>query len=314
MLRTNLQGATIIRLKPALDALVSKDAKVEKVAGGFGFIEGPLWRQDGHLWFSDLFENVVRSVTPDGKVNVLIRNAGGESSAPPGNYIGPNAMAADENGSVLLCQHTNRRIVRIRPDLSMEMYVDRFEGKRLNSPNDLVFKSDGALYFTDPPYGLLKQDDDPAKELPFNSVFRYARGKLQAIIKDLPRPNGIAFSPDEKVLYVANSEKRRYWMRYDVAPDGSVSGGRVFVDVSSDENSGVPDGMKVDSRGNIYATGPGGVLVFSPAGEHLGTIQVPETPANCAWGDDGKTLYITATTSVYRLRTEISGQMPVYPR
>jgi gluconolactonase len=314
MLRTNLQGATIIRLKPALDALVSKDAKVEKVAGGFGFIEGPLWRQDGHLWFSDLFENVVRSVTPDGKVNVLIRNAGGESSAPPGNYIGPNAMAADENGSVLLCQHTNRRIVRIRPDLSMEMYVDRFEGKRLNSPNDLVFKSDGALYFTDPPYGLLKQDDDPAKELPFNSVFRYARGKLQAIIKDLPRPNGIAFSPDEKVLYVANSEKRRYWMRYDVAPDGSVSGGRVFVDVSSDENSGVPDGMKVDSRGNIYATGPGGVLVFSPAGDHLGTVRVPETPANCAWGDDGKTLYITATTSVYRLRTEVSGQMPVYPR
>jgi gluconolactonase len=314
MLTTNLQGATIIRLKPAFDALVSKDAKVEKVAGGFGFIEGPLWGQDGHLWFSDLFENVVRSVTPDGKVNVLIRNAGGESSAPPGNYIGPNAMAADEDGSVLLCQHTNRRIVRIRPDLSMEMYVDRFEGKRFNSPNDLVFKSDGALYFTDPPYGLLKQDDDPAKELPFNGVFRYARGKLQAIIKDLPRPNGIAFSPDEKVLYVANSEKRRYWMRYDVAPDGSVSGGRVFVDVSSDENSGVPDGMKVDSRGNIYATGPGGVLVFSPAGEHLGTIQVPETPANCAWGDDGKTLYITATTSVYRLRTEVAVQKPVYPR
>ena len=247
-------------------------------------------------------------------MNVLIRNAGGESTAPPGNYIGPNAMAADEHGSVLLCQHTNRRIVRIRPDLSVEMYVDRFEGKRLNSPNDLVFKSDGALYFTDPPYGLLKQDDDPAKELPFNGVFRYAQGKLQAIIKDLARPNGIAFSPDEKVLYVANSEKRRYWMRYDVAPDGSVSGGRVFVDVSSDENSGVPDGMKVDSRGNIYATGPGGVLVFSPAGEHLGTIQVPETPANCAWGDDGKTLYITATTSVYRLRTEVAGQKPVYPR
>jgi gluconolactonase len=314
MLTTNLQGATIIRLKPALDALVSKDAKVEKVAAGFGFIEGPLWRQDGHLWFSDLFENVVRSVTPDGKVNVLIRNAGGESSAPPGNYIGPNAMAAGEDGSVLLCQHTNRRIVRIRPDLSMEMYVDRFEGKRFNSPNDLVLKSDGALYFTDPPYGLLKQDDDAAKELPFNGVFRYAQGKLQAIIKDLPRPNGIAFSPDEKVLYVANSEKRRYWMRYDVAPDGSVSGGRIFVDVSSDENSGVPDGMKVDSQGNIYATGPGGVLVFSPAGDHLGTVRVPETPANCAWGDDGKTLYITATTSVYRLRTEVAGQMPVYPR
>ena len=303
----------IVRLDPAFDALVPRDATIEKVAGGFQFTEGPVWRPDGLLWFSDVTGNVLRSLTPAGQATVLIANAGGESSAPPGSFVGPNGMIADRDGAVLLCQHTNRRIVRVAPDRTVTPYLEKFEGKRFNSPNDLVYRSDGALYFTDPPYGLLKQDDDPAKELKFNGVFRYANGKLTAVIQDLSRPNGIAFSPDQNTLYVANSDvKNRIWMRYDVAPDGSVSHGRVFADVTAEKEPGVPDGFKVDSRGDIWSSGPGGIWVFSPAGKHLGTLRMPETPANCNWGDDGKSLYITAQTSVYRIRLAVAGEKPLY--
>jgi gluconolactonase len=304
---------SIVRLDPALDAIIPKDAVIEKVGGGFQFTEGPLWRPDGHLWFSDVTGNVVRSITPAGQVKVLIENAGGMTTAPPGSFIGPNAMVAYKDGTVLLCQHTNRRIARLDKDLNQTVYLDKFEGKRFNSPNDLVFKSDGALYFTDPPYGLLKQDDDPAKELKFNGVFRYANGKLTAVIKDLTRPNGIAFSPDEKYLYVDNSDpKHRVWMKYEVNADGSVSNGSIFADVTNDAEAGLPDGMKVDSLGNLYASGPGGTWVFSPEGKHLGTIKPGESPANCAWGDDGKTLYITATTGVYRIKLPVAGKKALY--
>src|SRR5579862_4954112 len=219
----------IVRLDPAFDLIVPKDAQIEKVGSGFQFTEGPLWRPDGHLWFSDVIGNVVRSITPSGQVEVLIQNSGGQSSAPPGSFIGSNAMVADKDGFVLLCQHTNRRIVRVAKDLTMTPYLEKYQGKRFNSPNDLVYKSDGALYFTDPPYGLLKQDEDPAKELKFNAVFRYANGKLEPVITDLTRPNGIAFSPDEKILYISNSdEKHKVWMAYDVKPDGRVGKGRLF--------------------------------------------------------------------------------------
>lgn len=307
---------SLIRLDPAFDKLVAPDARIEKVAGGFQFTEGPLYRPDGQLWFSDVVGNVVRSITPGtpgGAVRVLLPNGGGETKAPAGSFIGPNAMVADKDGFVLLCQHANRRIVRVSKDLQVAPYIEKFEGKRLNSPNDLVFKSDGSLYFTDPPYGLLKQDDDPAKQLKFNGVYRYAGGKLRVVVKDLTRPNGIAFSPDEKTLYVANSdEKRKVWMRYDVAANGTVSNGRVFADVTAEKEDGLPDGMKVDSLGNVYASGPGGVWVFSPDGKHIGTIKPGETPANCAWGDDGKTLYITATTSVYRIKLAVAGEKPLY--
>jgi gluconolactonase len=304
---------SILRLDPAFDSLVPRDAQIEKVAGGFQFTEGPLWRPDGHLWFSDVMGNVVRSLTPSGQVEVLIQNSGGQSSAPAGSFIGSNAMVADKDGYVLLCQHTNRDIVRVAKDLTMTPYLQKFEGKRFNSPNDLVYKSDGALYFTDPPYGLLKQDDDPAKELKFNGVFRYAGGKLQAIIKDLTRPNGLAFSPDERTFYIANSdEKHKVWMRYDVAADGTVSNGTVFADVTAETEVGPPDGMKVDSLGNVYGSGPGGVWVFSPDGKHLGTIKTPEAPANCAWAEDGKTLYITARTSVYRIKLAVVGEKRLY--
>lgn len=304
---------TIVRLDPAFDSLVPKDAVIEKVAGGFQFTEGPVWRPEGVLWFSDVTGNVVRSVAPAGRVAVLIPRAGGERNAPPGSFIGPNGMISDKDGYVLLCQHTNRRIVRVSKDLKITPYIEKFDGKRFNSPNDLVYRSDGTLYFTDPPYGLLKQDDDPAKDLNFNGVFRYKDGRLTAVIKDLNRPNGIAFSPDEKTLYVDNSdEKKRIWMRYDVAPDGSVSNGRLFADVTAEKEAGLPDGFKVDSRGNIWSSGPAGIWVFSPTGKHLGTLKTPETPANCNWGDDGKTLYITAVTSVYRIRLNVMGEKPLY--
>jgi len=303
----------IIRLDPAFDALISADAKIEKVATGFTFTEGPLWRPEGVLWFSDVPGNLVRSVTPAGDVKVIIPNAGGTVSAPPGAFIGPNGMIADKDGAVLHTQHGNRRIVRIGKDMSITPYIEKFEGHRFNSPNDLVYRSDGALYFTDPPYGLTKQDDDPAKELKFNGVFLYKNGKLTAVVRDLTRPNGIALSPDEKTLYVANSdEKKRLWMRYDVAADGTVSNGRVFYDLSSAKEQGIPDGMKVDSLGNVYATGPEGVWVFSGEGRHIGTIQPGETAANCAWGDDGKTLYITATNSIYRIPVNVPGEKPLY--
>jgi gluconolactonase len=203
--------------------------------------------------------------------------------------------------------------VRLAKDLTMKPYVEKYQGKRLNSPNDLVYKSDGALYFTDPPYGLLKQDDDPAKELKFNGVFRYAGGKLQVVVKNLTRPNGLAFSPDEKTFYVDNSDPNyKVVMRYDVAADGTVSSGKVFADVTAEKEDGLPDGMKVDVQGNVYVTGPGGVWVFSPEGKHLGTIKPPETPANCGWAEDGKTLYITARTGVYRIKLAVAGEKALY--
>ncbi|HMF79073.1 MAG TPA: SMP-30/gluconolactonase/LRE family protein [Bryobacteraceae bacterium] len=303
----------IVRLDPAFSSIVPEQAQIEKVAGGFQFAEGPLWRADGHLWFSDVVGNMVRSVTPGGVVQQLIKNGGGENNAPAGSFVGPNGMVVNAEGDVLLCQHTNRRIVKVSKDLQTAVYLDKFDGERFNSPNDLVYRPDGSLYFTDPPYGLTKQDDDPAKEIKFNGVLCYSGGKLRAVIKDLPRPNGIAFSPDGKILYVSNSEPRKYWMRYDVVADGSVSNGRVFADVSAEKGEGLPDGMKVDSQGNVYASGPGGLWVFSPEGKHIGTIQTPETPANCGWGEDGKTLYITARTGVYRIKLAVAGQTPLYP-
>jgi len=305
---------SFLRVDPAFDSLVPAGAQIEKLAAGFAFTEGPLWRPQGSLWFSDVIGNVVRQWSPDGTVIEILRPGGYDgNSLPVGGFNGPNGMTADRDGAVVLCQHGNRRIVRITADGKISTVVDRYQGKRLNSPNDLVFHSDGSLYFTDPPYGLPRQDEDPAKELPFNGVYRFADGKLQLIIEDLHRPNGLAFSPDYKILYVANSERPKMWMRYDVAANGTVRNGRVFADVDHSQEPGVPDGMKIDALGNMYAAGPGGVWVYSPAGAHLGTIKTPETPANCAWGDDGKSLYITAVTGLYRVKLAVPGVPPVYP-
>ena len=305
---------SILRFDRSVDALIPLDAKVEKLAGGFAFIEGPIWRPQGVLWFSDVVGNVTRQWSPDGRVIELLRPGGYDgNSLPAGGFIGPNGATAGEHGTVVMCQHGNRRIVRITNDLKVTTVVDSFEGKKLNSPNDVVYRSDGSMYFTDPPYGLSKFDDDPTKELPFNGVFKLTKGKLQVLVKDMTRPNGLAFSPDEKTLYVANSDENyRMWMRFDVNEDGTVRNGRVFADVSGEPEEGLPDGMKIDSLGNIWTTGPGGIWVFTPEGRHIGTIKPPEQPANCAWGEDGKTLFITANTGLYRLRTSVQGQKLVY--
>jgi gluconolactonase len=302
-----------VRNDPAVDALIPASATIEKVADGFQFIEGPLWRPEGALWFSDVTGNVVRQWTPDGKVIEILRPGGyDKNDAPPGSYIGPNGMAADKDGAVLLCQHGNRRIVRIDKERKVTTVVDRHDGKRLNSPNDLVYRSDGSLYFTDPPYGLLKQDEDPAKELPYNGIYRFANGKTQLLSRELTRPNGIDFSPDEKTLYVANCDTKAIWMRYDVAANGTIGNGRVFFDASGAKEEGCPDGLKVDEKGNVYATGPGGVWIFSPEGKHLGTIKAPEIPANVGWGDDGKSLYMTAQTGLYRIKLAVAGKKALY--
>ena len=308
-----LSAGTVERTDPALDGLIPQGAVIEKIATGFKFTEGPLWFPAGHLWFSDVQGNVVRQWSPNGVTEILRPGGFDGAGAPADAFIGPNGMIADKDGAVLLCQHGNRRIVRITPDRKVATLIERFEGKRLNSPNDLVYKSDGSLYFTDPPYGLTGGDQDPAKEIKFNGVYRLANGKLQVLVKDMTRPNGIALSPDEKVLYVANSDpQRKVWMRYDVQENGTVGNGKVFADVTAETADGLPDGMKVDSKGNVYGAGPGGVWIFSPEGKHLGTIKPAETPANCNWGGDGRTLFMTARTSLYRINLSVEGKKALY--
>jgi len=285
---------------------VPAGAKIEKIAGGFGFIEGPIWfKETGNIWFSDVAGNVTRQWSPaDNAITEILRPAGYDGTdAPEGAHVGPNGMIIDKSGNVLIAQHGNRRIARRNQAGVITTLVDRFEGKRLNSPNDMVFHSSGALYFTDPPYGLLKQDEDPKKELPFNGIYRLLGGKLTLLNKEMSRPNGIALSPDEKWLYVANSDAaRKVWMKFSVHEDGMIGPGRVFADVTSNIEDELPDGMKVDAKGNVWATGPGGVWVFDADGKHLGTIKPNEAPANCAFADDGATLWMTARTSLYRIK------------
>jgi gluconolactonase len=305
-------GAQIVRLDPALDSVIAPGTQIEKVASGFNFTEGPMWRE-GRLWFSDLTGNKMYAVTPDGKVTLLMDHSGGLESFPAGAFMGSNAMVTDKDSSVLMMQHGVRRIARLNDQQTPTTFMDKFEGKRLNSPNDLVFAPDGSLWFTDPPYGLPGQDKDPAKELKFNGVFRYADGKLTAPIKDLSRPNGIGFSADGKTLYVANSGPDMFVERYQVALDGTVLHGTKFIEYPGTATD-VPDGLKLDSGDNLWTTGPGGIRVISPAGKVLGQIKLPEVAANLAWADGGKTLYITGSTSIYRLKVLTAGKMPLYQK
>jgi gluconolactonase len=317
-------AGSVRRLDPALDNLISPSAKVEKVAGNFGFTEGPLWvRRDGSLLFSDLPNNAIMQWTQDGKITVF-RKPVFAGPYPPGAQIGSNGLTLDLDGFLISAEHGNRRIARTEVvrnrepvyDGPVTVLADRYEGKRLNSPNDLISKRNGDIYFTDPTglYRNFPQDaaGAPNQELDFNGLYRVtAGGKLELLARDIPYPNGLAFSPDEKKLYVSNTRPEKKWMVYDVNPDGGIANGRVFLDMTKQPGEGVPDGMKVDEQGNLYATGPGGVLVISPKGKHLGTIQLPETPSNCAFGDaDGQTLFITARTSLYRIRLKVPGRLP----
>lgn len=305
-------SGTIARLSPEIDQIIPAGARIEKLGGNFAFIEGPVWIHAGYLLFSDIPNNVINKWTPDGKIVVFRKASGYSGTEPLGvRLIGSNGLTLDKQGRLIICQHGNRRIVRVEKDGKETVLADKYEGKRLNSPNDAVFRSDGSLYFTDPPYGL-NGDDDPRKELKFNGIFRWADGKLQLLYKDLSRPNGIAISPDGKYLYIGNSDpEKRLWMRFDLKPDGGIENGKIFYDAIHDPVLGQPDGMKVDTKGNLYCTGPGGVWIFSPDGKHLGTIQPTEKPANCGWGGtDGRTLFMTARTGLYSIRLSIPGVRP----
>lgn len=312
----NHGAGNVITNDPALDAIVPADYRVEQLDEGFLFTEGPVWVEDpGYLLFSDVPGDTIFKWTPGGHATAFLKPV--YSGPPPEKQrgIGPNGLTLDGQGNLVICEHGNRRIARMPlAGGDRQTLVDNYRGKKLNSPNDLVYHSSGALYFTDPPYGLTNGDASPEKELDFNGVFRLdPDGRLTLLTKELNRPNGIALSPDEQTLYVANSDaKRNLWMAYDVQPDGGIANGRVFFDATGMSGGGGADGMKLDTAGNLYCTGPGGVLVFSPGGKHLGTIQATEQPANLAWGDaNGKTLYLTARTGLYRIRLKAHGLLPV---
>lgn len=310
----------IIRVDPGLSRIVGPEAKIEKVAGGFAFVEGPVWMHQGFLLFSDIPHDVIDKWSPAGGVSVFLKNSG--YPTPPTSVpdrltednliptlIGSNGLTLDRQGRLIICEHGSRRVERLESNGQRTVLADRYEGKRLNSPNDVVVKSDGAIYFTDPPFGLESTHSKP--DMPTSGVYRVKDGKLDLVIADLKAPNGLAFSPDEKYLYVDDSGTKLYW-RYPVLADGKVGPGKLFYDASKDAESGVPDGMKIDRSGNLYACGPGGmVYIFSPEGKVLGKLKPAEGPANLAWGDpDGKTLYMTAWSSLYRIRLQIAGVRP----
>lgn len=278
--------------------VIDRDAKLEKVAGNFQFTEGPVWDPAGYLLFSDIPANQIIKYAPGAAPSVF--------RSPSGNS---NGLTYDRKGRLVLCEHSNRRVTRLERDGSLTILADNFEGKHLNSPNDLVERSDGTILFTDPPYGI---PEGQTKELPFQGVFKISPdGKLALLVDDFDRPNGIALSPDEKTLYVADSN-RHHVRAFDVAKDGKLSNGRVFGEMKS-SRPGVPDGLKVDRQGNLFVTGAGGVWVFDKKGRHLGTIVMSELPANCGWGDaDYRTLYLTARTGLYKIRLKIPGFM-TYP-
>ena len=303
----------IVRLDHMIEAIVPQNARLEKVVGGIRFAEGPLWdpRDGGRLLFSDLPNNAVMKWSPGSSTSEIVRNQVFTGDFPDGVLIGTNGLALDPQGRIIAADHGNRRITRMEKDGKITVLADRYDGKRLNSPNDVVVRNNGDIYFTDPT-GLYRSfpdgSDKPQLELGYNGVYRISvAGKLELLTKAMPFPNGIAFSPDEKKLYISNSRPHKYWMVFDLKEDGSIADGRKFADVTEEPGDGVPDGVKVDRLGNVYATATG-VQIFSPEGKRLGIIATPEIPANCAWGDaDGKTLYIAARTSIYRIRLSVEG-------
>lgn len=303
---------TIERKDPRFDELIGPDAKLEKLAEGFEWSEGPVWnRKGGYLLFSDIPHNAVMKWQEGQGVSVFLKPAGYTGSVTRGGEPGSNGLLYDASGHLVLCQHGDRRIARLTRDKRFATLADRYQGQRFNSPNDAVYKSNGDLYFTDPPYGLVGNFDDPARQLDFCGVYRLAKeGEVTLLTSEMTRPNGIAFSPDEKTLYVAQSDPDApVWMAFDVQTDGTISNGTIFFDATelAKTSQGLPDGMKVDQAGNLFATGPGGVLVFASDGTHLGTLQTGEATANCGWGDDGSALYVTADMYLCRIKTKTKG-------
>jgi gluconolactonase len=321
----------IVRLDPRLDKLLAKDAHLEKLAGGFVWTEGTVWVKDGgFLLFSDIPNNVINKWKEGEGITKFIFPAGYRGKerkiGVAGDEPGTNGLRLDPEGRLVSCQHGDRRVARLdtklngntKPMIGLDnvkwtTLADKTMGKRLNSPNDLVFAKNGDLYFTDPPYGLEKHDKDPARELDFQGIYRIQKGgDLELLTKEMSRPNGIALSPDEKTLYIANSDfAKPVWMAYTLGSDGKLGAGRVFYDSAklvAQKKPGLPDGMKVDVQGNLWATGPGGVLIFAPDATPLGMIETGTNTANCAFGDaDGGTLYVAVNHDIARIRTLTKG-------
>jgi gluconolactonase len=308
-----LQKIDIIRLDPRFDKLVPPNVNVERIVSGRKWVEGPVWnRSEGYLLFSDIPANAVIKWREGEGTRVFLKPSGYTGKAPfEGAEPGSNGLAFDPEGRLVLAEHGDRRIARLEKNGKQTTLVDRFEGKRINSPNDLVFKSNGDLYFTDPPFGLPKSYNDPRKELPFQGVYLLTRsGKLSLLTRDIKAPNGIAFSPDENKLYISNADPMNaVWLAFEVKPDGSVEHGKVLFNATllAKLKPGAPDGLKVDKQGHIFGAGPGGVYVIAPDGTHLGTIDLGAPTGNVAWGEDGSSLFIASNQSIYRLRLTTKG-------
>lgn len=305
----------VYRIDEKLDAVIAPGTKVEKVADGFSFTEGPVWHPDGYLLFSDPNTNTIYRYNPANHNVTVYMSHSGYTGEDIGDYgqPGSNGLAIDREGRLIIDQHGNRRVIRIEKKGPVTVLADNISGKRFNSPNDIVLKRDGSIYFTDPPYGLPKFFDDPKKELNYSGVFMIKDGKTIVVSKDLGGPNGLAFSPDEKYLYVTNWDIRdihhtKTLWRYEVNTDGTLRNGKVFYDFSFTEDEEALDGMKLDKEGNLFVSAPGGLWILSAEGKLLGKIVTPERPANMAWGDDGKTLYLTAHTSLYKIRVNSGGK------
>ncbi|MEX2112288.1 MAG: SMP-30/gluconolactonase/LRE family protein [Pirellulales bacterium] len=297
----------IERKDPRFDKLVAKGAKMEKLAEGFDWSEGPAWvPEGGYLLFSDIPRNSVMKWKDGEGISLFMKPSGYTGVVDYGAEPGSNGLNLDDQGRLIFCEHGDRRVSRLEKNGGKKTLADSYQGKRLNSPNDSTLKSNGDIYFTDPPYGLPKRENDERRELDFFGVYRIAKdGTLTLLTKEMTRPNGVAFSPDEKTLYVAQSDPdAAIWKAFEVNSDGTLGKSRVFFDSTAwvkEGRKGLPDGMKVDAAGNLFATGPGGVHVFAPDGALLGTFATGEATANCAFGDDGQTLYITADMYLVRV-------------
>lgn len=302
----------IHRLDSRIDSLLPADAKIEVVASGFDWSEGPLWIRDGaYLLFSDIPRNSVMKWKEGEGVSLYLKPSGFTGAGDYGREPGCNGLTTDSQGRLVSCEHGDRRVSRLEQGGGKRTLADNYQGKRFNSPNDLVFKSNGDLYFTDPPYGLPKNWDDPRRELDYCGVYRLSRdGQVTLLTKEMTRPNGLAFSPDETILYIAQSDpKLAIWKAYPVKADGTLDQGKVFADATEmvGKNPGLPDGLKVDRNGILFATGPGGVHIYAPDGKLLGRIETGEATSNCAWGEDGSTLFITADMYLCRVKTRTKG-------
>lgn len=306
----------VVRLAPELDQLIAEEARIEVLSSGFIWSEGPVWigaADDGYLLFSDIPRNSVMQWKEGAGASLFLKPSGYTGHVDYGNEPGSNGLLLDPEGRLVFCEHGDRRIARMEFRGGKKTLVDSYKGKRLNSPNDATYRSNGDLYFTDPPYGLPQRWEDPRRELDFCGVYRLTpNGELTLLTKEMSRPNGIAFSPDEKTLYVAQSDpERAIWMAFPVKTDGTLEKGRLLHDATDAVGKlpGLPDGLKVDLKGNIFATGPGGVYIFSPDGKLLGRIDTGERTANCAWGNDGSVLYMTADTYLCRIQTKTKGKI-----